>query len=49
MARRLLLYASYKYNRGPVVASNKYPYRPSRRKDISYKYNREPTTSNKYL
>ena len=32
MARRLLLYTSYKYNRGPIITSSKYLYRSSKRR-----------------
>ena len=49
MVRRFLLYTSCEYNRGPVVTSNKYLYRPSKYRDISCKYNRGPTTNSKYL
>jgi hypothetical protein len=50
MARRLLLYTSRKYNRGPVITGSEYPCRPSRRRDTSCKYSRGPViTSSKYL
>ena len=49
MARRLLFYTSYEYNRGPIIISSKYLYRPFRYRDTSYKYNRGLVISNKYL
>ena len=50
MARRLLLYTDYKYNRGPIITSSKYLYRLSRYRDTGYKYSRGLIiTSSKYL
>ena len=44
-----LLYTSYKYNRGPIITSKKYPCRPSGHKDTSHKYNKEPIITSKEL
>ena len=45
-----LFYTSCEYNRGPVITSKEYLYRPSRYKDIGYKYNRGPViTGSEYL
>jgi hypothetical protein len=45
-----LLYTSHEYNKGPVIISKEYLYRPSRYKDIGYKYNKGPIiTSSEYL
>jgi len=50
MARRLLLYTGYKYNRGPIITSSEYLYRTPRYRDTSYKYSRGPAiTGSKYL
>ena len=50
MAKRHLFYIRYKYNKRPVIISNKYLYRLFKYKDTSYKYNRGPAIiSNKYL
>ena len=48
MARRFLLYAGRKHNRGPIITGSEYPYRLFRYKDTSYKYNKGPVTSSKY-
>ena len=50
MARRLLLYTSYKYNRGPIVTGSEYLYRPSGRRNTSYKHSGGLTiTGSEYL
>ena len=50
MARRLLLYTGRKYNRGPVITSSKYLYRPFGRRDTGCKYSRGPAiTGSEYL
>ena len=49
MAKRLLLYINREYNRGPIIISSEYLYRPFKYKDTGYKHNKEPTTSSEYL
>jgi len=50
MARKLLFYTSYKYNKRLVITSSNYLYRLFKYKDISYEYSKEPIiTSSEYL
>ena len=50
MAKRLLFYASCKYNKEFIIIDSEYLYRLFRYKDISYKYSKGLViTGNKYL
>jgi len=50
MAKKPFFYASYKYNKKPIIIGSEYLYRPFKYKDISYKYNKGPIIiGSKYL